>query len=191
MSDKARCDDCGRVTAVDDLNEPKRLTERLDPGGTVPAGECPHCGALAYPVDPSEELTCRTMGANLHMQRIEFEALLAHLQEEGPPTVIRRRLEVLLGEKTLDEVDADEQRERFAEPAYTVVGTSGKGGPPYTVTVYTRNGPEAAMTLAHEAHGRERGDKGELQLVAIFADEPKLIDFDKEETWPGAPSKSA
>jgi hypothetical protein len=25
------------------------LLERLDPGGTVPAGECPACGALAYP----------------------------------------------------------------------------------------------------------------------------------------------
>lgn len=51
MADNARCDNCGTVTPVAELNESKRLTERLDPGGTVPAGECPKCGALAYPVE--------------------------------------------------------------------------------------------------------------------------------------------
>lgn len=47
----ARCDDCGRVWTAEELNEPEHLSERLDPGGTVPAGECPDCGALAYPLD--------------------------------------------------------------------------------------------------------------------------------------------
>jgi len=28
-----------------------KLLQRLDPGGTVPAGECPACGALVYPED--------------------------------------------------------------------------------------------------------------------------------------------
>lgn len=133
--------------------------------------------------DPLEELVCRTMGTNLQMRRCEFEALLAHLKE-GPPSTIRRRLEVLLGEKTLDEVDADEARGRAAEPAYTIVGCTGLLTEPYTVVVYTHNGPEAAMSLAHEAHGRERRDRGELNIVAIFAGESKLIDFDLPETWP-------
>jgi hypothetical protein len=47
----ARCDDCGRVWPVEGLKEPARLSERLDPGGIVPSGECPECGALAYPLD--------------------------------------------------------------------------------------------------------------------------------------------
>lgn len=78
------------------------------------------------------------------------------------------------------------------EPAYTVVGTYGEGGGPYTVTVYTHNGPEAALTLAHEAYAERvsahtgEQDPPELQVVAIFADQPRLIDFDREETWPKA-----
>jgi hypothetical protein len=49
--DEARCDNCRRIWAVGELVEPKRLSERLDPGGTVPAGECPECGAFAYLLD--------------------------------------------------------------------------------------------------------------------------------------------
>jgi hypothetical protein len=49
-ADLARCDDCGKVSPLAELKTPERLGERLDPGGMVPAGECPHCGALAYPV---------------------------------------------------------------------------------------------------------------------------------------------
>lgn len=51
---KVKCDNCGhetterklkvRLEGIPDLNG------RLDPGGVVPAGECPKCGALAYPV---------------------------------------------------------------------------------------------------------------------------------------------
>ncbi|HEX7246456.1 MAG TPA: hypothetical protein VF245_12925 [Solirubrobacterales bacterium] len=44
----ARCDNCGKVSKIEDLAEPSRLSERLDPGGSLPAGECPACGALAY-----------------------------------------------------------------------------------------------------------------------------------------------
>lgn len=47
---RARCDDCRRVWDADELNEPKDLMQRLDPGGVVPAGQCPTCGALAYPL---------------------------------------------------------------------------------------------------------------------------------------------
>ena len=50
------CDNCGRrYEREQDLtfvfpNIPG-LLERLDPGGTVPAGECPDCGMLVYPQD--------------------------------------------------------------------------------------------------------------------------------------------
>ena len=43
----ATCQDCGKRHAVSALREPKHLHERLEPGDTYPAGECPACGALA------------------------------------------------------------------------------------------------------------------------------------------------
>lgn len=46
------CDNCdwtgGQATLGLTLSEVHHLAERLDPGGEVPAGECPECGALAY-----------------------------------------------------------------------------------------------------------------------------------------------
>src|SRR5512147_1201426 len=46
-----RCADCGAETPEDQLAKPlcecESLTERLDPGSKVPAGEC-QCGAFAY-----------------------------------------------------------------------------------------------------------------------------------------------
>jgi hypothetical protein len=49
------CDNCGcRYPATNKLKhvfpDIPDLLQRLDPGGTVPAGECPACGALVYPV---------------------------------------------------------------------------------------------------------------------------------------------
>ncbi|MCV7247671.1 hypothetical protein H7J07_05460 [Mycobacterium koreense] len=41
----------GEVRDEDALTWPiPDLDERLEPGGVVPAGECPSCGALAYVV---------------------------------------------------------------------------------------------------------------------------------------------
>lgn len=69
------------------------------------------------------------------------------------------------------------------EPAYTISGYSGDHlAKPFTVTVYTHNGPEAALTLAHTAYA-DAEEEGELQIVAIFAGEAELIDFDRPETW--------
>lgn len=52
----AKCDNCGGTFHTNELNEPKRLAERLDhpighPDCIEPAGECPKCGALAYLVE--------------------------------------------------------------------------------------------------------------------------------------------
>jgi hypothetical protein len=167
---EARCDNCGRVHHIGDLAEPGGLHERLDPGGTVPSGVCPACGALAYPVDPAEKLVFRTMGANLNMRRIEFEVLLAHLKE-GPGSTIRRRLEVLLGEKTLDEVDAEERHE--GEPAYTVVGRYGDNDQTYITTVYTQE-PSGVPALARRVCSEESEiplAELDLDIVAIFEGE--------------------
>jgi len=48
------CDNCGkRYEREEQLRhvfpDIPDLLDRLDPGGTVPAGECPACGALVYP----------------------------------------------------------------------------------------------------------------------------------------------
>ena len=53
-----RCDNCGHEFSDRELEELGKvfpgipgLRERLDPGGIVPSGECPNCGALCYPTD--------------------------------------------------------------------------------------------------------------------------------------------
>jgi hypothetical protein len=46
----AACDNGRHVHKLDELRDVERLAERIDPGGMVPAGECPDCGALAYPL---------------------------------------------------------------------------------------------------------------------------------------------
>lgn len=46
-----RCDDCGEEMLASQLDMITDIEERLTPGGIVPAGQCPHCGALAYYAD--------------------------------------------------------------------------------------------------------------------------------------------
>ena len=48
-----KCDNCDRQYEREDqlqyvFPDIPNLLHRLDPGGTVPAGECPECGALVY-----------------------------------------------------------------------------------------------------------------------------------------------
>ncbi len=50
------CDNCGWQCWESDMPQGLAgipdLWERLDPGGVVPAGECPRCGALSYLIKP-------------------------------------------------------------------------------------------------------------------------------------------
>ena len=48
MANLAQCDNCQAVTKIRDLDRIKNIEQRLDPGGVVPDGQCPECGALAY-----------------------------------------------------------------------------------------------------------------------------------------------
>jgi len=45
----SRCDDCGKVHTQFTLSPVKKLSMRVEAGGTMPSGEC-DCGALAYPI---------------------------------------------------------------------------------------------------------------------------------------------
>jgi hypothetical protein len=43
------CDSCAFSTPdAAQLNLIRNITQRVDEGGEMPAGECPHCGALCY-----------------------------------------------------------------------------------------------------------------------------------------------
>tara|TARA_Y100000590_G_scaffold20974_2_gene24401 strand:- start:11101 stop:11259 length:159 start_codon:yes stop_codon:yes gene_type:complete len=47
------CDNCDWTG--NEANEISDLSLRVDPGGEVPEGECPECGALAYLTDNTED----------------------------------------------------------------------------------------------------------------------------------------
>ena len=48
-SSSHECANCGGTWEDGDLKAIKDYFERVEPGGTVPSGECPECGALCYP----------------------------------------------------------------------------------------------------------------------------------------------
>jgi len=48
------CANCGKRERADKLNPVEDPFQRMEPGDTVPAGECPSCGCLAY-VDEDPE----------------------------------------------------------------------------------------------------------------------------------------
>lgn len=47
-SPMCECANCHKRWRQDNLDIPRSVWNRIDPGSTVPAGECPSCGALAY-----------------------------------------------------------------------------------------------------------------------------------------------
>src|SRR5439155_14436990 len=46
---KCECDNCGAIWDDTDVDPISDLWERVDPGGVMPSGQCPDCGALCYP----------------------------------------------------------------------------------------------------------------------------------------------
>lgn len=67
-----KCDNCEKAISDDELiplSQVEHLLERIDPGGTVPIGECPDCGALAYLTTkvvkiPKGQRTCPECGGD-------------------------------------------------------------------------------------------------------------------------------
>ena len=55
---RVHCDDCDKDFSVRKMRvvfpDIPHLSERLDVGGEVPAGECPECGSLVYVVKEGE-----------------------------------------------------------------------------------------------------------------------------------------
>lgn len=45
---QCKCDNCGFACTAGELHMIADIQERLTPGGVVPAGQCPGCGALSY-----------------------------------------------------------------------------------------------------------------------------------------------
>lgn len=46
--DVNRCADCERLWLTDELERVEDFWDRVDPGQTMPSGQCPDCGALCH-----------------------------------------------------------------------------------------------------------------------------------------------
>jgi hypothetical protein len=57
--DMAICGNCDWHGLAEVTNPVSHLSQRVDPGGEMPVGECPKCGALAYLPDESEKVRVR------------------------------------------------------------------------------------------------------------------------------------
>lgn len=92
-----RCDNCDRKFSDDAFPEGiagiPDLYSRLGPGGIVPAGECPNCGALCYPESPT-----RVVVDDLTAKRIR---LLASELGVSETEVLRRAVEILATARTV------------------------------------------------------------------------------------------
>ena len=47
-AEMSECDNCGHIERSEELAGIENEEERLDVGGTMPAGQCTQCGALSY-----------------------------------------------------------------------------------------------------------------------------------------------
>ncbi len=54
LTGKHSCDNCGAVIDSEDVCPIEDFFQRVEPGGMVPSGECPECGALCYPIKEEE-----------------------------------------------------------------------------------------------------------------------------------------
>lgn len=57
-----KCDNCGHVCDISDLNDAEHLDQRLEyppghPKCIMPAGECPECGCLSYAIDSGRKVS--------------------------------------------------------------------------------------------------------------------------------------
>jgi len=60
--DLCACDDCGWTSALEETQPIRDLWSRVEPGGIMPAGECPRCGVLAYLLTRSNRVAVMVEG---------------------------------------------------------------------------------------------------------------------------------
>jgi hypothetical protein len=78
-----RCDNCEKKWPIENLVwiPSHELKARVDPGGIMPSGECPLCGALCYPEKSSKRSNKTWVEVKIHRlkkypfrcSRIKFE----------------------------------------------------------------------------------------------------------------------
>lgn len=76
-----RCGDCGWSGSANRTGWIRNLPERVAPGETMPAGECPRCGALAYLWAP--EFGTADSNLESHIRRLIALGFTEHSDEEG------------------------------------------------------------------------------------------------------------
>lgn len=98
------CDNCDWEGITDDLHSIKDMETRLDPGGEVPAGQCPKCGSLAYLVDSDwvraegrRKILLRTVGA---VAEIKIDGDADYLPQTPEDTAATLRSAVELARET-------------------------------------------------------------------------------------------
>jgi hypothetical protein len=75
------CDNCGKKWDLRSVVYAKSMNQRVDPGGVMPSGECPECGALCYPEKSSKRSNKTWVEVKIHRlkkypfrcSRIKFE----------------------------------------------------------------------------------------------------------------------
>lgn len=80
-----KCDNCNKQFLIEELKkqwpEIPHLVERLDPGGVVPHGECPDCGALVY---EHKEAMMRVMRCRVCADLVPHIDMWEHLIKHNP-----------------------------------------------------------------------------------------------------------
>jgi hypothetical protein len=90
---KLRCDNCGRKYADDSelacvFPDIPDLCARIDPGGTVPHGECPECGGLVYAEADTGYLVCWSVNLWADSFREAAEQALRMQRDPGSTAVV-------------------------------------------------------------------------------------------------------
>jgi hypothetical protein len=78
-----QCDACGKLHALENLDEVRHLSMRVAPGGVFPSGQCsdPDCGALCYPFEvPDWETVMAYFGLDTSFQW-DAERMIRYTQE--------------------------------------------------------------------------------------------------------------
>lgn len=92
------CANCDWSGDIDDLKPIKDIHQRVAPGETMPAGECPECGCLAHLDEPGDECgqcegTGRTQSCDMSMEDEECPVCdgTGKLPVEDEPCPVNRR----------------------------------------------------------------------------------------------------